>query len=72
MMIIANVYKFVVNMTHSYFINCHNTARKLLDKCFNSHKLFYLFDTVIPFLRLYSGKKKKSKKRKMPNAERGS
>lgn len=64
MIIIANAYKFVVNMTHSYFINCHNTVGKSLDKHLNTRKLFFLFDTVTPFLGLYPGKKKYLKRGK--------
>lgn len=71
MIIIANACKFAVNLTHSYFINCHNTVGKSLDKHLNTRKLFFLFDTVTPFLGLYPGKKI-SKKRKMPNAKKGS
>lgn len=52
MMIIANVSKVIVNMAHSYFINCCNIVRKKLGNCLNGHKLFFLSNIVTQLLKI--------------------
>lgn len=52
MMIITNVSKVIVNMAHSYFINCCNIVGKKLGNCFNGHKLFFLSNIVTQLLKI--------------------